>query len=277
MTGSTDQGSPGTWSGGRVSPVAHCVLAPNPGPLTLDGTNTWVVRAPDSAVAVVIDPGPDDEGHLRAVQDLVATWDARVGAVLLTHGHADHSAGARRFARWCGVGVRALDPAHRLGEEGLTEGDVVDVAGVRLDVLATPGHSADSLCFVLGEDAAVITGDTVLGRGTAVIHHPDGALGAYLDSLRRLDELVEELGVRLLLPGHGGVVQEPRRVVRWYLGHRAQRLAEVQAAIDGGLRTAREIVEVVYAEVDPVLWPAAELSVRAALVHLGLGVAPGGA
>ncbi len=262
------------WSGGAVSPVAYCVLARNPSPLTLDGTNTWVLGAPDSGRAVVIDPGPDDEEHLRAVQDSVAGRGVRVTDVLLTHGHLDHSAGAGRFAQWCGVGVRALDPAHRLGSQGLGEGDVVDAGGVRLDVLATPGHSSDSLCFVVREHGVVLTGDTVLGRGTAVIHHPDGALGAYLDSLRRLDRVVEDLACRMLLPGHGPALDEPQRVVRYYLDHRAERLAEVQTAVESGARTAREIVELVYADVEQVLWPAAERSVHAALVYLGLDPRP---
>lgn len=261
---------PQAWRGGATSSVTHCVLAPNPGPLTLDGTNTWVIAAPSHPVAVVVDPGPDDEGHLRAVLDVVEARGARVGAVLLTHGHADHSAGARRFAQWCRVGVRALDPAHRLGEEGLSEGDVIDAAGVRLDVLATPGHSSDSLCFLLREQGAVLTGDTVLGRGTAVIHYPDGGLGPYLDSLRRLEVLVEALACRSLLPGHGPVLEDPRAVVRYYLRHRMERLVEVRAALQAGDRTAYQVVERVYADVDRALWPAAERSVHAALAYLGL-------
>ncbi len=274
MTGPAIPGPPlggeTTWRGGDVLAQAHCVLAPNPGPMTLDGTNTWVVGDLDGGRVVVIDPGPDDARHLGALTDLVSRRGVRVDAVLLTHGHLDHSAGARAVAERHRVGVRALDPAHRLGTEGLVEGDVVEAGGIRLDVLATPGHSSDSLCFLLAEQRSVLTGDTVLGRGTAVIYHPDGVLADYLDSLRRLHRLVTELGCRSLLPGHGPALAAPEEVVGYYLAHRAERLVEVAAAVEAGARTAAEVVERVYADVPRAVWPAAERSVHAALVYLGL-------
>ena len=117
-----------------------CVLAPNPGPMTLDGTNAWVLRSEPDARALVVDPGPLDRGHLAAVRDLAGD----VAVVLLTHGHPDHSDGAPAFAEAAGCNVRALDPAHRLGDEGLGEGDVVEVDGLELCVVATPGHTSDS-------------------------------------------------------------------------------------------------------------------------------------
>jgi glyoxylase-like metal-dependent hydrolase (beta-lactamase superfamily II) len=256
------------WTGGAVHPLATCVLAPNPGPMTLDGTNTWLLAGPGPARTIVVDPGPDDEGHLTAVLAAVTGGGSRVAEVLLTHGHADHSAGARRFAELAGCGVRALDPAHRLGSQGLVGGDVLDVDGVRLDVVATPGHTADSLSFVLPEAGAVLTGDTVLGRGTSVVAHPDGTLGSYLDSLQRLRALSSELGLERVLPGHGPVLQRPVEVLEYYLRHRAERLEQVRAALTAGARTAEEVVAVVYADVDRALWPAATLSVRAQLDHL---------
>jgi glyoxylase-like metal-dependent hydrolase (beta-lactamase superfamily II) len=264
----------GPWRGGAVGAAALCVLAPNPSPMTLDGTNTWVVGAPGGP-CVVVDPGPDDGGHLDAVLDAVRARDGRVRAVLLTHGHPDHSAGAAGFAARAGVGVRALDPAHRLGDEGLDAGDVVEVAGARLEVVGTPGHTSDSLCFVLaadGEGPAVLTGDTVLGRGTTVVAHPDGRLAAYLDSLRRLEALAAAAGVTAVLPGHGPVLGlpdvAPLDVVRFYLAHRAERLEQVRAAVAQGAVTARDVVERVYTDVPRSVWPAAELSVAAQLEFL---------
>jgi glyoxylase-like metal-dependent hydrolase (beta-lactamase superfamily II) len=257
-----------TWTGGDVTAVAHCVLAPNPGPMTLDGTNTWVLSVPGARRAVVVDPGPGDPAHLAAIARAVEARGARTAVVLLTHGHLDHSEGARAFAEQAGAGVRALDPAHRLGEEGLTGGNVVEVDGLRVDVVATPGHTGDSLSFVLPATGALLTGDTVLGRGTTVVAHPDGRLRAYLESLHRLEDLAGRLGLQDLLPGHGPALRQPLEVVRAYLRHRAERLEQVRAALDAGARTPREVVERVYADVPRDVWPAAELSVRAQLEYL---------
>ncbi len=246
-----------------VTPSAGVVLAPNPGPMTLDGTNSWVLRGPGADDCVVVDPGPLDEGHLA----VLAAYGP-VAVVLLTHGHADHSEGAARFAELTGARVRALDPAYRLGDEGLTEGDVVAAAGLELRVLATPGHTSDSLSFVLDEPGtaggAVLTGDTVLGRGTTVVAHPDGVLGDYLRSLERL----RELGDRTVLPGHGPELPSAGAAAERYLAHREQRLEQVRRAVEAGATTPQAVVEQVYADVDRALWPAAELSVRAQLAHL---------
>jgi glyoxylase-like metal-dependent hydrolase (beta-lactamase superfamily II) len=247
-----------------VTPRAVRVLAPNPGPMTLDGTNTWILRTPGGP-ALVVDPGPLDVGHLERVLETV---DGPVAAVLLTHGHADHSEGAEWFASRAGCDVRALDPAHRLGSEGLADGDVVSAGDLRVDILGTPGHTSDSLSFWLPDESSLLTGDTVLGRGTSVVAHPDGSLGAYLGSLRRLHALASDVGVDTVLPGHGPVIADALAVLSYYLRHRAERLDQVRAAVAAGATTPREVVERVYADVDRILWPAAELSVRAQLDYL---------
>ncbi|MGI8335001.1 MBL fold metallo-hydrolase [Actinomadura scrupuli] len=245
---------------------AHCVLAPNPSPMTLDGTNTWILAEPGSEQAIVVDPGPKDGEHLRRVADTVAAQGRRVGLVLLTHGHPDHAAGAGKFAGLAGgPAVRALDPRHRLGDEGLAEGEVVTLGGLEVRVLETPGHSDDSLSFWIPADSAILTGDTVLGYGTTVV---EGSLGDYLDSLERLREFAGEEGARTILPGHGPKLDDPTGALDHYLRHRRDRLAQVEAAMAAGARTAREVVERVYADVDRSLWPAAEWSVRAQLDYL---------
>jgi len=253
---------------------ARCVLAPNPGLMTLDGTNTWLVAEPGSATTVVIDPGPDDPGHLRRVVAVAGRAGRRITAIVLTHGHHDHSAGAPTLAGMTGAGVRALDPAHRLGSEGLPPGAVIDDGGCELEVIATPGHSADSVSLYLRADRAVLTGDTVLGRGTAVIAQ-DGSLGDYLGSLGRLRALADAADLRTLLPGHGPLLASPVTILDFYLTHRAERLAEIRAALAAGDRTPERIVARVYADVDRALWPYAELSVRAQLTYLAdLGELP---
>ena len=246
---------------------ARCVLAPNPGLMTLDGTNTWLVAEPGSAAAVVIDPGPDDEGHLRRVVAVAERAGQRIAAIVLTHGHDDHSGGARALAGLTGAGVRAVDPAQRLGTEGLPSGAVVTDGGCEIEVLPTPGHTADSVSLYLRADQAVLTGDTVLGRGTAVIAD-DGSLADYLSSLDRLRALADAADLHTLLPGHGPLLTSPQEVLDFYITHRAQRLAEIKAALAAGDRTKAEIVARVYVDVDRALWPFAEISVRAQLAYL---------
>lgn len=226
------------------------VLAPNPGPMTLEGTNTYLLRG--TGGAVVVDPGPLHEGHLAAVTAAVAAEPIIV--ILLTHGHPDHAAGAARLAELTGarlVRAAAPDRVLRAGE-------------VALRVLATPGHTADSRCFLVEESGDLLTGDTVLGRGTTVVAHPDGRLADYLASLER----IAGLPLRRLLPGHGPEVADPAGWVAYYRRHRAQRLDQVRAAVAAGASTPGEVVATVYADVDPVLWPAAEQSVRAQLDYL---------
>lgn len=263
---------PGQPRGGILSGPATAravnVLAPNPSAMTLDGTNTWILSEPDSDLAVVVDPGPLDDGHLRHVIGTAERAGKRVALTLLTHGHPDHAEGAGRFAELTGTKVRALDPALRLGDEGLAAGNVITVGGLELRVVPTPGHTADSLCFHLPADRAVLTGDTVLGRGTTVVAHPDGRLGDYLDTLRRLRSLTVDDGVHTVLPGHGPVLEDAQGAVEYYLAHRAHRLAQIETAVEDGHRTPSEVVAHVYADVDRSLWPAAELSVRAQLEYL---------
>jgi glyoxylase-like metal-dependent hydrolase (beta-lactamase superfamily II) len=255
---------------------ARCVLAPNPSPMTLDGTNTWLIAEPGSPSALVVDPGPDDEDHLRRVVDLLAGAGQQAASILLTHGHSDHSAGAARLAALTGAAVLAADPAFRLGETGLGPGDVLTAAGCEVRVVATPGHTADSVCLLVPADGALLTGDTVLGRGTTVIAQ-DGSLADYLGSLDRLRALADEARLGVLLPGHGPLLTDPAGALDFYIAHRRERLAEVSAALAAGDRTPAEIVARVYVDVDRGLWPFAEWSVRAQLAYLAaMGALPPG-
>jgi glyoxylase-like metal-dependent hydrolase (beta-lactamase superfamily II) len=223
------------------------VRAPNPGPMTLDGTNTWVLRAPGAESALVVDPGPLIESHLAAIAE-----HAPVAAILITHGHPDHVEGAASLAA-------------RLAGAPIVTGPV-EAGGLTIEVLDTPGHTSDSVCFLAGAGGtkAIFTGDTVLGRGTTVVAHPDGNLGDYLDSLRRL----VQVGPVPVLPGHGPPLADCTAAARFYLEHRLARLDQVRAAVAAGATAAPDVVAVVYADVDRSLWWAAELSVRAQLAYL---------
>lgn len=263
------------WTGGPVTERAHCVLAPNPGPMTLDGTNTWVLREPGASEAVVLDPGPADEGHLAAVCRVSDELGARVSLIVLTHGHLDHSEGAPRLAELTGAPVVAVGSGHA----DLGDGDVLRVGGLEVRVVATPGHTSDSISLALAADHALLTGDMVLGRGTTVVAHPDGELAAYLHSLQRISVLTGNGTVTQILPGHGPVVPDAAAMVAFYQRHREERLEQVRQALSdlgesGGTGAPRgegaveAVLRLVYADVDESVWPAARLSIRAQLAYL---------
>ena len=230
--------------------------APNPGPMTLDGTNTWVLRAPGAEHAVVIDPGPLAEGHLARIAE-----HAPFQRILVTHGHHDHVEGVARLSELLGgVDVVAADPQHGEQVERLTG------HGLDIQVLATPGHTGDSVCFVVecAGERAVFTGDTILGRGTTVVAWPDGDLGAYLTSLAALTAYEQVL----MLPGHGPALDDCGAVARAYLAHRRERLAQVRAAMAAGADTPEAIVDIVYPDIAPGVRFAAQWSARAQLEFL---------
>ncbi|GAA2988386.1 MBL fold metallo-hydrolase [Actinokineospora diospyrosa] len=249
----------------QVTPFASVVLEDNPGPMTLDGTNTWLLRAPDSTRSIVVDPGEEDLPHLQRV----LAEAGEIESILITHHHADHVGGATWLAERANAPVRAFDPDLCRGEGPLRDGDILQLAGLDLEVLHTPGHSADSICFAIDHagSSAVLTGDTILGRGTTVISPPDGELGSYLDALKTLAGRKPGTAV---LPGHGPDLPDLVAVVQEYLAHREQRLDQIRGALAqlGPSATPRQIVEVVYADVDQSLWAPAEWSVRAQLEYL---------
>jgi glyoxylase-like metal-dependent hydrolase (beta-lactamase superfamily II) len=243
-----------------VTETASVLLCNNPGMLTLDGTNTWVLRGRGSDEMVIVDPGPDDDEHIATIADLGA-----IPLVLISHKHEDHTGGIDKLVELTGAVVRSVGSGFLRGLGGpLTDGEVIDAAGLRITVIATPGHTADSLSFVL--DDAVLTADTVLGQGTTVIDSEDGALGDYLESLKRL----QGLGHRKVLPGHGPDLDDLEAVTARYLAHREERLDQVRDALRtlGDDATARQIVEHVYTDVDEKLWDYAEWSVQAQLNYL---------
>ncbi|GAA4685659.1 MBL fold metallo-hydrolase [Nocardioides nanhaiensis] len=270
---------PDPWRGGSFGERGTCLLAPNPGMMTLDGTNTWVLREPGASRVVVVDPGPVEDGHL----DLLVESLDDVALVLLTHHHHDHSEVANAFADAKHCSVRALDPAFCHRGDPLRDGEEIEVEGLGLRVLTTPGHTADSVSFVLPADRALLSGDMVLGRGTTVVAYPDGQLAPYFDSLERM-RAVAESEVDVVWPAHGPVLDDAAGVLDHYRDHRQARLAQVRAALgELGLSPAsldpgvadddtvpRQVVEVVYADVDESLWGAAELSVRAQLGYLAV-------
>ena len=232
--------------------------------MSLDGTNSYVISAPGASASVVVDPGPADEGHLRRLADV-----GTVELILVTHRHADHTAGSLRLHDLTGAPVRAADPRHCHGGEPLQDGETIQAAGVTLRVLATPGHTSDSVCFHLPDDGpqgSVLTGDTILGRGTTMLDYPDGKLVDYLRSL----DLLDALGPATVLPAHGPALPSLAAITRAYREHRHDRLAQIRAALAriGGGATVEAVADAVYADVEPSVRRAAEMSVAAQLEYL---------
>jgi glyoxylase-like metal-dependent hydrolase (beta-lactamase superfamily II) len=228
------------------------VLAPNPGIRELEGTNTWIVG---DQPALVIDPGPDDPGHLAEV----ARTAGSVGAIALTHDHPDHAPGALPLAATTGARVFAAKPAEAM--ERIRDGEQVSTGSVSLAVVATPGHTPDHVAFFDARTGSLFTGDAVLGRGTSVIDPPEGDLAAYLRSLRRM----RELGPRTIYPGHGPVVLRAVAKLDEYLDHRTMREEQILTALSDATRTPEELVTEIYADYPPELH---ELAARSVLAHL---------
>lgn len=268
----TDRLPPGPAGPIPVGGHARVLLAPNPGPMTLDGTNSYLLSGNGGDSVVVVDPGPLDDGHLAA---LAAAGSVEL--ILITHRHHDHTEGAAALAAVTGAVVRAADPAFCLGGEPLRDGETLTAADLSIEVLATPGHTADSVCFRLPPDPGagpggrrpVLTGDTILGRGTTVLAPPDGSLRDYLGTLR----ILAALGPSPVLPAHGPQLPDLKAVALAYLAHREQRLDQIRAALvrlgqDAHEADVTSVTDVVYHDVDPTVRQAAESSVAAQLHYL---------
>jgi glyoxylase-like metal-dependent hydrolase (beta-lactamase superfamily II) len=270
----------------QLEPLVVRVLAPNPSPFTHTGTQTHIVGVTDLAV---IDPGPDDPAHLAALMDVIA--GRRVAAILITHHHRDHSPASRPLAAAMGAPIVGAAPTF-VADEGpradaafdrdyapdrvLADGDSVAGEGWSLQAVATPGHTSNHLAFALPETGALFSGDHVMGWSTTVVSPPDGDMTAYMASLERLT-LRED---RVFYPGHGDLVENPRRLVRGLLGHRKQREGQILRLLEAGPQAIPAMTERMYVGLDRRLLPAAERSVLAHLYDLrgrGMVMEEGGA
>jgi len=261
----------------KVAPEVRRIVANNPGPYTFLGTNTYVVG---SGQVAVVDPGPADQDHLKAIAGAIK--GERLTHILVTHSHHDHCDGAKPLQAMLGGEIVAYGPtgtARGAGAPGLgdafvdpsfvpdrvvRDGGTVKGKGFTLDVLYMPGHAPDHLCFALVGKRTMFTGDHVMGWNTTVIAPPEGNLADFLASLERLMERHD----KLFLPAHGGRIQTPQRVVRAYITHRKWREQTILACLDDGVSTIPGIVGRLYGTLDTELKEAAALSVRAHLEHL---------
>ncbi len=263
----------------QVSPLIRRVIADNPGPFTYTGTGTYIVGRPGpGATVAVIDPGPPDDRHLAALLDAIR--GQTVSHVLVTHTHRDHAPLARPLAAATGAVVLAAAPpaqdthasasldedddADFFPDRVLADGEIITGDGWSLETLATPGHASNHLCFALLEENALFSGDHVMGWSTTIVAPPDGDMTAYLASLDR----VLARGFSTLWPTHGAPITEPEPFLEAYRAHRLDRERQVLKRLATGPQRISDMVPVLYAAIDPRLWPAASLSIQAHLIKL---------
>lgn len=231
-----------------LPPGVRILTCDNPSPMTLEGTNTYLLGAEDAPKLVVVDPGPEDHpAHLEAI--LAAAGDQQIGLILVTHHHHDHFGGAASLATATGAPIRTFSPDLCTGADPVHHGERISASGVEVVVLHTPGHTSDSVSFWLPEAGAMITGDTILGQGTTMLDFPDGTLTDYLASLDQLAQYPQAA----LLPAHGPLGAQLGPVVTQYREHRLQRLEQVRGLLaDHGQLSAEEVAQMVYGEASGV-------------------------
>lgn len=252
----------------RLSDSTTRILAPNASSMTLDGTNSYLVANRERGVCVVIDVGPNSYSHLRRLQNEAEMQELEISGLVLTHHHLDHSEAAASFADDHSVSVYAsANSPLNWSFRGLDSRGRVEVGGVALEVIPTPGHSLDHVSF-LTEDGCLLTGDHILGRGTSVVYHPEGSLGQYLESLR----LVMGQHYLQLFPGHGPAMDAElgKQVVSYYLSHRIFRLEQIYSKLlEVEHLSLEQLVALIYGnEINGGLEAPAKATTMASLVYL---------
>jgi glyoxylase-like metal-dependent hydrolase (beta-lactamase superfamily II) len=258
----------------RPHALVRRVLAPNPSAFTYTGTQTFIIGEGEVAI---IDPGPDDSGHVAAL--LGAIEGAQVAAIVCTHTHRDHSPASRALAAATGAPIVGCAPL-AIEDEGpraddsfdfayvpdrvLADGETLEGPGWSLEAVATPGHTSNHLCFALAGTGILFTGDHVMGWSTTIVSPPDGDMAAYMASLDRLLTRADAA----YYPAHGPVIERPQAHVAGLLEHRRMRERRILEALGGGGRSIAAMVPALYADVDPRLHPAAARSVLAHLIAL---------
>ena len=270
-----------------LSPLVSRLLAPNPGPFTFKGTGVHIIGA--GRQVAVIDPGPALPGHIEALKQALGA--RQVSHILVTHTHRDHSPAAAALKAWSGAQIYGvMSPAATASGEGMVDeahdhdfapdvtvrdGMLIGGEGFLLECVATPGHTANHMCYALVQEKALFSGDHVMGWSTSVIAPPDGDMGAYLASLEKLAARDE----RIFYPTHGSPIADPKDWLEQLIAHRRLREAQILAALARGAGTVTALVEKLYPDLAPVLRPAAAQQVAAHLEHLearDLVIADGG-
>ena len=251
------------WMGGKVSSRIYCLRANNPSPMTYVGTNTYIVAEPTSPECVVIDPAPSGE-HVKHIIEHCVNEGLRVGAIVLSHCHADHTEGAAELQSMTGAEIYAPF------DSTLLEGDFSPIeGGPAFEVIALPGHSSDSVGLYYPADTAIFIGDVAFRHGPTVVYYPDGVLCDYMESLDKLERLVKERHITVMLPGHGYPITDPVSCLEAARAHRLDRLQQIRKALDEGVApNAEALVDTIYTDTDPKLKSVAVKSVKAQLLYI---------
>ncbi|TDE91613.1 MBL fold metallo-hydrolase [Occultella glacieicola] len=255
----------------RITDRVELLRCDNPGPMTLEGTNTYLLREPGSAEVLVVDPGPLDPAdpehlaHLDRVRARAEADGGRVAAIWLTHHHLDHAGAAERLAHLTGAPVRGAGRG-----TAFMDGESVRFGDLEVVVHLAPGHTADSVLVRVPVETLLLSGDTLLGRGTTVIMWPDGDLGAYLATLAAIAADIDAGRVTRIAPGHGAMIEDPAVFVAGVHQHRLDRLDQVRTAVGQGADGVRAVVRAVYGDQGPKLAAACARIVQAQFAHLGL-------
>ena len=248
-----------------VGPRVRRVRAPNPSPMTLDGTNGYIIDG-GHGNWIVVDPGPDDPAHIASFVDAARDEGARIEAILVTHGHPDHYPGAAPLAHATGATVVAHEHATFPHEHALADGERLTIGDAQIVAIDAPGHARDHLVFVLEGERALFTGDVIIGTGTVVIAPPNGDMRAYQHTLHRLHAEYGDAAV--IYGGHGPEIRDPRAKIDEYIAHRERREEQILAKLAAGPATIPAMVETIYRDVDRRLWPAAARQILAYLIAL---------
>jgi glyoxylase-like metal-dependent hydrolase (beta-lactamase superfamily II) len=260
----SEQSEKGKSEVAKLSELVTRLRAPNPGPMTLTGTNSYLVGMGPERVA--IDPGPKLEGHLQTMAGTASAAGAKISLILVTHGHPDHYPGAERLSELTGAPVAAYRGATFPHQVELDNEQKIEAAGGTYTAIFTPGHAADHLCYFLEEEGALFTGDNILGYGTTIVAPPKGDMALYMASLHLLEEKWGQ--AKVIYGGHGPEIANPAAKIREYILHRQARQQQLVEAMQAGATTIPQIVERIYQDVDRRMWPAAARQALAYLIML---------
>jgi len=250
----------------QLSPLVRRITAPNPGPLTGPGTNTYILG---KEKIIVLDPGPDDSVHLEAI---LAATDNKIDTIVVTHTHDDHSPAAKPLAEKTGallIGASYPDDGYQdmtfQADKKIHHQELLSTHELVLEAIHTPGHVGNHFCYLLKEEGMLFTGDHIMEGSTVVIIPPGGDMADYIASL----ELLKQYPIQSMAPGHGQLILQPMDYVNYLIAHRLKREQKVIEGLKkSGPISLGDLTKIVYDDVAPAMHGIASISLWAHLLKL---------